>query len=83
MIYKVLELLISSNIWFIYINDEVDLAMNFNFLFAIVGNLNFMITFLVNEREQQDFFMFEGVNVMNLKLRFTKQILTIQWNFHG
>ena len=57
---------ISSNIWFIYIKDGAEtnfnVTMNFNFLFAIVGNLNFMITFLVNEREQQDFFMFEGVN---------------------
>ena len=36
--------------------------MNFNFLFGIVGNLNFIITFLLNEKDQQDFFMFEGVD---------------------
>ena len=35
--------------------------MNFNFLFGIVGNLNFIITFLLNEHVQQDFFLFEGV----------------------
>ena len=36
--------------------------MNFNFLFGIVGNLYFIITFLLNEKDQQDFFMFEGVD---------------------
>ena len=36
--------------------------MNFNFLFGIVGNLNFIITFLLNENDHQDFFMFDGVN---------------------
>ena len=36
--------------------------MNFNFLFGIVGNLNFIITFLLNEKDQQDFFMFDGVD---------------------
>ena len=36
--------------------------MNFNFLFGIVGSLNFIITFLLNEKDRQDFFMFEGVD---------------------
>ena len=36
--------------------------MNFNILFAIVGNLKFIITFLVNEQAKQEYFIFEGVN---------------------
>ena len=36
--------------------------MNFNFLFGIVGNLNFIVTFLVNEQAKQDFFIFDGDN---------------------
>ena len=36
--------------------------MNFNFLFGVVGSLNFIIKFAVNDKEQQDFFMFEGLN---------------------
>ena len=36
--------------------------MNFTLLFAVVGNLNFIVKFLINADEEQDFFLFDGVN---------------------
>ena len=48
--------------------------MNFNFLFGIVGNLNFIIEFAINEKEHQDFFLFEGVNSSAHLHRFNQTI---------
>ena len=48
--------------------------MNFNFLFGIVGNLNFIIQFVINEKERQDFFLFEGVNSSAHLHRFNQTI---------
>ena len=36
--------------------------MNFTLLFAVVGNLNFIVNFLINADEKQAFFLFDGVN---------------------
>ena len=36
--------------------------MNFTLLFAVVGNLNFIVKFLINADEEQYFFLFDGVN---------------------
>lgn len=35
--------------------------MNFTLLFAVVGNLNFIVKFLINADDKQDFFLFDGV----------------------
>ena len=48
--------------------------MNFNFLFGIVGNLNFIITFLLDEKDQQDFFLFDGVDSAAHLYRYNKTI---------
>ena len=48
--------------------------MNFNFLFSIVGNLNFITKFVINEKEHQDFFMFEGANASAHLHRYNQTI---------
>ena len=48
--------------------------MNFNFLFGVVGSLNFIIKFAVNDKEQQDFFMFEGLNTTAHLHRYNQSI---------
>ena len=38
------------------------IKMNFTLLFAVVGNLNFIVKFLINADDKQNFFLFDGVN---------------------
>ena len=50
------------------------LIMNFNFLFGIVGDLNFIVTFLVNGQAKQDFFIFDGNNATAHLHRYNQTI---------
>ena len=63
-LYK--ELTIAENIF--------TLIMNFNFLFGIVGDLNFIVTFLVNGQAKQDFFIFDGNNATAHLHRYNQTI---------
>ena len=79
--------IIFSNITHLYkgfpvVENIFTFIMNFNFLFGIVGNINFIITFLVNEQAKQDFNIFEGVNTTAHLHRY-KQAVYLQLSNDG
>ena len=53
-------------------NTSQSLKMNFNFLFSVVSALSFVVEFPVNSNNTQDYFFFEGNNIIKDSIKLAR-----------